>query len=63
MRYFYGMRLRGFAPLCQPMNGLIEAEYDESGSFYTILTYNRELTEKEVKDYELEYIGQDQVCD
>ena len=56
--YVYGMRLRGFAPLCQPMNGLIEAEYDESGEYYSLLTYNRKLTDKELTDYELSEVGE-----
>lgn len=58
MRYVYGMRLRGFAPLCQPMEGLIEAEYDESGEYYSLLTYDRKLTEKEIHDYELAEVGE-----
>lgn len=49
----YGMRLRGFAPGCQPMNGLIEWQ-DTEGKYWGILTYNRELTPEEVKGYELD---------
>lgn len=59
MRYLYGMRLRGFSPGCQPLQGLIEAEYDYSGKYYAILTYIRELTDQEVRDYELDYMGVD----
>lgn len=54
--YTYGMRLRGFSIGCQPMNGLIECEPDKSGKYYDILYYGRELTEQEVKDYELDKI-------
>ena len=59
MKYVYGMRLRGFSPLCQPMYGLVDVEIDRSGKYYNILIYSRELTEEEVRDYELDYIGQD----
>ena len=52
----YGMRLRGFSIGCQPMKGLIEYEPDMSGKYYDILHYGRELTEQEVKDYELDKI-------
>ena len=57
-KYLYGMRLRGFSPGCQPMQGLIEAEYDESGEYYSLLTYDRKLTEKEIHDYELAEVGE-----
>ena len=54
MLYEYGMRLRPFAPLCQPMNGLVSTDTDPSGKYWTILTYDRKLTEKELEDYELD---------
>ena len=54
MNYRYGMRLRGFAPMCQPMNGFVERQDDPTGRYYDILVYNRELTEKELRDYELD---------
>lgn len=53
MNYRYGMRLRGFAPLCQP-KGVVERQDDPTGRYYDILVYNRELTEKELRDYELD---------
>lgn len=52
--YTYGMRLRGFSPGCQPKNGLIERRDDPSGKYWDILVYSRELTDEEVKDYELD---------
>lgn len=52
----YGMRLRGFAPMCQPMDGFVERVDDPSGRYYDILVYNRKLTEKEIENYELDYI-------
>lgn len=52
----YGMRLRGFAPMCQPMEGLIRAEEDESGKYWNVLVYDRELSDEEIREYELEKI-------
>ena len=56
MMYKYGMRLRGFAPWCQPMKGLITNLDDKSGRYHDLLLYNRRLTPKEVADYELDFI-------
>lgn len=55
--YTYGMRLRGFSIGCQPMQGFIERQDDTTGRYHDILTYDRKLTEKEVQDYELDYLG------
>lgn len=54
--YTYGMRLRGFSPGRQPMNGLIERRDDPKGRYHDLLLYDRELSEKEEQDYELDYI-------
>jgi hypothetical protein len=54
--YKYGMRLRGFAPLCQPKNGLLRREDDPENRYHDILVYDRELTRQEVIDYELDAI-------
>lgn len=54
--FAYGMRLRGFSPGCQPKNGLVYRMDDTTGRYYDILLYDRELSEKEVHDYELDYI-------
>jgi len=58
MKYVYGMRLRGFSPGCQPMKGLKRSEQDYSGKYWDLLVYDRELTEKELRDYELDYLGE-----
>lgn len=58
MMYLYGMRLRGFSPGCQPMIGLVERQDDVTGQYHDILIYDRELTDKELNDYELDFIGQ-----
>lgn len=54
MEYRYGMRLRGFAPMCQPKEGFVRREDDLTGKYYDILVYDRELTDKEVRNYELD---------
>ena len=54
--YMYGMRLRGFSIGCQPMDGLVERRDDTSGLYHDILVYDRELTDREVSDYELDRI-------
>lgn len=54
MEFRYGMRLRGFSPGCQPKDGFLEREDDPSGKYYDILVYNRKLTDKELRDYELD---------
>lgn len=54
MTYVYGMRLRGFAPGCQPLDGLIETNDDPQGRYHTILKYNRQLSDDEITQYELD---------
>ena len=54
--YAYGMRLRGFSPGCQPMEGLVERLDSPYKEYYDILIYDRPLTEKEMRDYELDSI-------
>lgn len=56
MIYRYGMRLRGFAPMCQPKDGFVERTDDTTGRYYDLLIYNRQLSDKEVNDYELDFI-------
>lgn len=58
MLRMYGMRLRGFSPGCQPKEGLVRREDDHAGNYYDILFYSRELSEKEVEEYELDYLGE-----
>jgi hypothetical protein len=57
--YVYGMRLRGFAPACQPMLGLVERRDSTDEKYYDLLVYNMPLSEKEIEAYELDYIGLD----
>lgn len=56
--YKYGMRLRGFSKGCQPSKGFVDVMPDESGKYWDFLLYDRKLTDKEVSDYELDYIGE-----
>ena len=56
--YKYGMRLRGYAPLCQPMNGLVGHEDDPTGKYHSILIYNRPLNDHEQDAFELDYLGE-----
>lgn len=51
----YGMRMRGFGPMCQPTDGLIDWTDSDKGKtgFYSVLTYNRELEQDEIYSYEL----------
>lgn len=55
----YGMRLRGFGIGCQPKEGFLYREDDESGTYYDILAYDRQLAWDEVEAYELNYIGRE----
>ena len=59
--YFYGMRLRGFSIGAQPTKGFIRREDSTSDRYHDILVYDRKLTEKELADYELDYLWGDSV--
>ena len=54
--YKYGMRLRGFSVGCQPMNGFVKRTDDYTSKYHDIIIYNRRLTDKELADYELDFI-------
>lgn len=54
--YYYGMRLRGFSPGCQPLVGFHHRMDDPTGRYHDVLVYTRELTEQELKAYELDFI-------
>lgn len=55
--YTYGMRLRGFAPGCQPLDGLADHCPDPTGKYHDILVYERELSRYEQQSYGLDYLG------
>ena len=54
MEFKYGMRLRGFSPGCQPMNGFLRREDDTTGKYHDILVYDRQLNELGVYAYSLD---------
>lgn len=56
--YKYGMRLRGFSIGTQPKAGFYERQDDQTGKYWDILVYDRKLTDKEVQEYELDYLGE-----
>lgn len=53
-QYVYGMRLRGFSPGAQPSG----VDHRENGGrkYWDIIVYNRELTKKEMRVYNLDFI-------
>ena len=67
--YLYGMRLRGFSPGCQPMEGLVgcwddpREEYQvlrdllEADQYHDVLIYDRELSRGELLYYDLGLVG------
>ena len=59
MMYKYGMRLRGCSIGCQPKKGFIERRDDVSGRYWDIIVYDRKLTDDEISDYSLDYIGEE----
>lgn len=56
MRFYYGMRQRGYSPGCQPMEGLLERQDDPRGRYWDVLKYNRRLSHKEERFYDLDFI-------
>ncbi len=59
MKYFYGMRVRGFSPGCQPMDGFIERLDSTDDRYYDILTYDRLLSEENERHYSLTQLKQE----
>ena len=49
----YGMKYRPYSIACQPMDGLKEVKQDNTGTYYNILVYDRELTPDEIASYQL----------
>ena len=54
----YGMKLRQCGPGCQP-KGFVKCENLENADYYSFIWYDHELTEDEVKQFDLEYLGLD----
>ena len=55
--YVYGMRLRGFSPGCQPMDGFVGVEWGPDITYYDILMYSRILEKEELEQYGLDFLG------
>ena len=62
MKYIYGMKLRGSGPGCQP-DGLVEVlDFNQfkwlqkTCNYWDLIVYDRQLNEKEIEDYELEFV-------
>lgn len=58
--FLYGMRLRGFSIGCQPMEGFLSRTDDTSGRYWDVIAYSRTLTDLELENYDLDYIGEDE---
>lgn len=56
MKFYYGMRLRGVAPGCQPKEGLVDWQEDSSGKYWNVLVYDRPLTDRECFEFDLDWI-------
>lgn len=57
MKYLYGMRARPVSPGAQPQG--ILAFYPPSmqyPQYWNVIVYDRQLTEAEISDYELDFI-------
>lgn len=50
--YQYTYKYRGFSPGCQPINGFVEHQKIEMFE-YGVIIYDRQLTNKEIENYEL----------
>ena len=55
-KYIYGMRLRGCSIGAQP-DGFEIIKNTIEDKYYDLLAYDRALTDEELKEYELDYIG------
>ena len=53
MKYFYGMRLRGFSPGCQPMDGFIKRADASSDKYYDVIVYEKPLKKADIEHYSL----------
>ena len=58
--YWYELLFRGISPGCHPRSGFVTSEHDHTnkrGFNFGAVAYQRELTEKEISDYELRAIN------
>ena len=54
-KYIYGMKMRPFGIGCQPMDGITGTMIvdKKTKGYYSVVYYDRELTEEEIEKYEL----------
>jgi len=65
MLFVYGMRLRPAGPGCQPTRYLLAFGKDidflgkgiDLDNYHDLLIYSLPLSDREVRDYELDYLG------
>lgn len=55
--YTYGMRLRGYSIGCQPRDGFVAADDDCLAEYHNILYYDRKLSDEEISNFDLDYLG------
>lgn len=53
--YCYGMRSRGFSIGCQP-SGVLHRFDDETGKYFDLIVYGRQLTDEELDHYSLDEV-------
>ena len=46
--------------MCQPMDGFVERLDAEQTRYHDFLVYNRPLTETEIRNYELDFIMEEE---
>ena len=57
MYYIYGMKLRGYAPGCQPMKWLRDwIDAAETSKYHSFFLFYRKLTKDERNDYDLDLL-------
>lgn len=59
--YKYGMRLRGYSIGCQPIGVVKHRDFSsKENGYYSYIYYKDELTEEEIKRYDLDYLGEEE---
>lgn len=56
--YRYGMRIRGFSIGCQPSG--VFRRFD-SNKYLDEITYTKKLEDKELEQYSLDYLGEEEI--
>ena len=60
--YKYGMRLRPLGIGCQP-KGFVKWDESLDGTYHNVIWYKDRLTDKQLKEYELDFLVEDDVND